>query len=182
MAGAETTWFWSVGIIAFAFGLVAGYVISYFTNPDHDRREELERELAEQKEETKQYRAQVSQHFQRTSELVQNMTDSYRQVYEHLATGSQQLCSDPVTTPRLDLPERERLASETTETASAETETDTATATAGEPQPDPNPMPKTGNDQDDYLGDAPYVPDLNLHLVKNEDKVKDKPKTGTDQS
>lgn len=175
MAGVETTWVWSIGIIAFAFGLVVGYVISYYTNPDHTRRQALEQELAQLKEEADQYRGQVSQHFRRTSELVQEMTDSYRNVYEHLATGSQQLCSDPVSTPRLDLPERERLASEAkadATTTAAESPADTAVT-----EPPVAAETEAQNGQDDYLGDAPHVPDLNLHLVHNETKAK----TGTDK-
>ena len=40
------------------------------------------------------YRDQVTHHFMRTSELVQEMTQSYRSVYEHLASGAQQLCGE----------------------------------------------------------------------------------------
>jgi hypothetical protein len=101
----------------------------------------------------------VAQHFQRTAELVQDMTQSYRSVYEHLAGGSQQLCSEPLQTPQLDLPERGRL---------PEAEKPPTPA----PAPPPHRQADTG---DDYLGDAPYVP----NLVFSEDA--DTPATNTDK-
>ena len=100
---------WSIGLIGFAFGLVAGYAMHYFLNPDNGRSKALEQELEKLKQENSDYRSQVVQHFQRTSELVQDMTLSYRAVYEHLAASSQQLCSEPLGTPQLDLPERGHL-------------------------------------------------------------------------
>ncbi len=49
-------------------------------------------ELNELKEHFTGYRDQVTQHFMQTSSLVQTMTESYRAVYEHLATGARHLC------------------------------------------------------------------------------------------
>ena len=42
------------------------------------------------------YRDEVSDHFSTTAELVQQMTDSYKDVYQHLASGAQDLCSTDV--------------------------------------------------------------------------------------
>ncbi len=145
MSGEESAWMWSIGLISFAFGLAAGYAIHFFLNPGNGRSKALETELEKLRQENSDYRNQVVQHFQRTSELVQDMTQSYRAVYEHLAGGSQQLCSEPINTPQLDLPERERLPG--TEKIKA--------ATA--PAPQASREPET---DDDYLGDAPYVPNL----------------------
>ena len=42
------------------------------------------------------YRDNVSDHFSLTADLVQHMTESYREVYQHLASGAQDLCSNEV--------------------------------------------------------------------------------------
>ncbi|TCK18236.1 uncharacterized protein DUF1043 [Thiogranum longum] len=102
MTGDETGWMWSTGLISFAFGIAAGYAIHFFVNSDNKHSEELEAELDQLKEEMEQYRGEVAEHFQRTSELVQEMTSSYKNVYEHLASGSAHLCSDAIQTPQLD--------------------------------------------------------------------------------
>jgi len=102
MNGDETSWMWSIGLISFSFGIAVGYAINYFLNTDGKRSEELARELDQLREETEQYRSEVAEHFQRTSELVQEMTSSYKNVYEHLAGGSARLCSDAIQEPQLD--------------------------------------------------------------------------------
>jgi len=112
MNGDEMSWFWSIGLISFAFGLAAGYAIHFFVNSDNTRSEELEAELEQIKEEMEQYRSEVAAHFQRTSELVQEMTSSYRNVYEHLATGSARLCGDTLQEPQLDFSGQGKIAAD----------------------------------------------------------------------
>ena len=102
MTGDETGWMWSIGLISFAFGIAAGYAIHFLVNPDNKHSEELEAELEQLKEGMEQYRGEVVEHFQRTSELVQEMTSSYKNVYEHLASGSARLCNDAIQEPQLD--------------------------------------------------------------------------------
>ena len=60
----------------------------------NNRTHQLQIELNELTSDFRDYRDQVTHHFMRTSELVQEMTHSYRSVYEHLASGAQHLCSD----------------------------------------------------------------------------------------
>ena len=50
-----------------------------------------------------EYRNNVSEHFNMTSELINQMTDSYKKVYGHLAIGAQDLCSDQVAEKLLPL-------------------------------------------------------------------------------
>ncbi len=109
MNGDESAWLWSIGLISFAFGVAAGYAIHFLVGSESKRSEELARELEQLQEEMAQYRGEVAEHFQRTSELVQEMTSSYRNVYEHLATGSARLCSDAIQEPQLDFAIRARI-------------------------------------------------------------------------
>jgi len=87
------------------------------------------------------------------------MTDSYRSVYEHLASGSETLCQDPVSTPRLDFPQHTGLDTEAGILASdiniadtfSDAETDNAENMITEAIP----------------GDAPRVPNLDkLHTER----------------
>ena len=102
MIGDESGWMWSFGLISFALGIAAGYAMHFFVNSDNKRSEQLAKELDRLKNETEQYRGEVAEHFQRTSELVQEMTSSYKNVYEHLASSSARLCGDAIKEPQLD--------------------------------------------------------------------------------
>ena len=121
MNGDETVWMWSVGLIAFALGLTAGYAIHFFLNSDNKRSEALAQELEKLKDDTAQYRGEVAEHFERTSELVQDMTSSYKKVYEHLASSSAKLCGDAIQEPRLDFAAQDRISGNGSETESTTT-------------------------------------------------------------
>jgi uncharacterized membrane-anchored protein YhcB (DUF1043 family) len=89
------TSFWAIGILSFLIGIALGWIITYTLIVRHGRSQALQLELDQLKENFRDYRDQVTHHFMRTSELVQEMTQSYRSVYEHLASGAQHLCGDP---------------------------------------------------------------------------------------
>ena len=77
------------------------------------RTQELQDKLQSLQQEFDSYHDQVGQHFLKTSELVQNMTESYRDVYEHLATGSQVPCVRRLSThPVWTFPEHPTLESQ----------------------------------------------------------------------
>lgn len=150
-SGIGLSWAWGIGLIGFALGVACGVGIGYVTLCNSRRSKLLQEKCDALQREFDAYRGQVGQHFERTSELVQKMTDSYREVYEHLATGSQALCQDPVTTPRLDIPDQPVLESGKADKAAdgfSDAETDG--------------LNDTGTDTDDYLGDSPHVPTLDL--------------------
>ena len=148
-SGMDLSWAWGIGLIGFAFGVACGVGIGYLTLCNSRRSQLLQEKCETLQREFDAYRSQVGQHFQRTSELVQKMTESYREVYEHLATGSQALCQSPVTTPRLDIPDQPVLESAKTGQA-PESFSDAETNGVNE------------TDTDDYLGDSPHVPTLDI--------------------
>ena len=125
MNGDETSWMWSIGLISFAFGIAVGFAINFYFNPDNKRSgklqhelDQLQLELERLKQETEQYRGEVAEHFQHTSELVQEMTSSYKNVYEHLASGSARLCSNAIQEPQLDFAMHKEISTEEVNTAS----------------------------------------------------------------
>lgn len=98
---------WLTGIVCLAVGLVAGLLIAKRINGSSPAKvSELEARVQELQRHHAQYRDNVSEHFNTTAELVQQMTESYRDVYQHLAGGAQDLCSEDVASKLLPAAEQ----------------------------------------------------------------------------
>ena len=132
---------WISGILVFVIGMIMGGIATYLSIVRYGRTRELQKELDQLKDRFTDYRDQVTQHFMRTSELVQEMTQSYRAVYEHLANGAQRLCSDENDTSRLESSRKERL---------------------NEPSLDADRDLAEDQYPEDLLGDSPRIPDLEV--------------------
>ena len=87
---------WLAAIAALAVGIVIGVVFASRLNTSPSRVHELENQIRNLKENHIEYEYSVSDHFSMTAELGQHMTESYKEVYQHLATGAQDLCSTEV--------------------------------------------------------------------------------------
>jgi uncharacterized protein len=98
---------WFTGIACLAVGLVAGLLLGRKVQAGSPARlSELEAQIQELQRHHADYREHVSEHFSTTAELVQQMTESYRDVYQHLATGAQQLCTEDVASKLLPASEQ----------------------------------------------------------------------------
>ena len=135
-----TTSIWLTGILFTALGAMLGSIITYLVVARHGRTRKLQDELDQLKDRFTDYRDQVTQHFMRTSELVQEMTQSYRAVYEHLASGAQNLCSGQIEAPTRKSNAPEALDAE-----------DSLEALAG-----------NAPDYDDLAADMPRISDLDI--------------------
>ncbi len=161
-------WNWGISIITFAFGLGFGFLIAYLTIKHNGRVQELEEELSQTKADHDGYRGKVSQHFEKTAELFEDMTERYRAVYKHMASSAQELCEERPPALQLDIVDRGRLtkgngtasttnakvAEPVVDDIDAETELDLKATTP------PKAAKSANNDNDDYMGDAPHVPEL----------------------
>ena len=87
---------WLISIGAFALGTIIGLLIAGRLDVSPSKVKDLEEQVRKLKETNSEYRDSVSDHFSMTAELVQHMTESYRDVYQHLASGAQDLCSGEV--------------------------------------------------------------------------------------
>lgn len=87
---------WLTAIACLAVGIVTGVLFASRLNASPSRVQELENQIRNLKENHTSYRDNVSDHFSMTADLVQHMTESYKDVYQHLASGAQDLCSDDV--------------------------------------------------------------------------------------
>lgn len=116
----------AVGILL--VGVIVGAIVTRLVLPSRRQLRRLSSELEALRAEHASYRANVTRHFETTSELVANMTASYKAVYDHLADGAQNLCDGSKTlesgqfgAPRLVFDQRvdvERLQTETPHAAS----------------------------------------------------------------
>lgn len=90
----STTEVWLIASAAVAVGAVLGYIIYQYLHPVPRRNRELEQQLHALQEQHKHYRYDVNTHFNKTAELLGLLANSYREVHNHLARGSLELC-DP---------------------------------------------------------------------------------------
>src|SRR6185503_4618111 len=79
------------GVGLFAAGLLVGGFVFRRRNEDRSRAVQCEKELAEARAEHERYRANVSEHFARSSDLFRDLTDQYTSLYRHLAEGARDL-------------------------------------------------------------------------------------------
>lgn len=87
---------WLITIGAFALGTIIGILVAGRLNVSPSKVKDLEEQVRKLKDNHSEYRDSVCDHFSMTAELVQHMTESYRDVYQHLASGAQDLCSGEV--------------------------------------------------------------------------------------
>ncbi len=84
---------WLLYLVVFAAGFAGGYALLYF-RPHDTRVRELESHLATLQGKYEHYQQAVTGHFAQTAQLVNNLTNAYRDVHEHLQTGARDLCAD----------------------------------------------------------------------------------------
>lgn len=82
---------WQVALIALAAGALIGALAYRLFAPSVTRANKVRSELETARQELIDYRASVNKHFDKTSELVNDLTQNYVKVYQHLAEGAQNL-------------------------------------------------------------------------------------------
>ncbi|WP_018013747.1 YhcB family protein [Teredinibacter turnerae] len=81
--------------IVLCVGALLGALISRTFLPPEQKRD-LEQSLQLTRQELSQYQQDVAQHFAETSKLVHNLTQSYKEVHEHLAKGAVELTNSEI--------------------------------------------------------------------------------------
>ncbi|MBG13163.1 MAG: YhcB family protein [Alloalcanivorax venustensis] len=81
-------------LLSFLVGLVAGAGVLYWLLPARRQGSQLIRERDEARNALNHYRDQVDRHFLETADLVNDLTQSYRAVHQHLSQGAHGLCSE----------------------------------------------------------------------------------------
>ena len=86
--------FWLFVVVVFVVGSILGFAFFTLRYRNSKRLKDLQSKLDEKTEELEVYREDVSDHFLKTAELVDNLTQSYKAVYDHLEGGAYQLIGD----------------------------------------------------------------------------------------
>ena len=85
---------WIIGFTCFLLGAAAGALLFRSFRSDEVRVKHLESQLQKLSEEHENYKSGVHTHFSGTARLLNDMTDSYRKIYLHMANSAQTLCPD----------------------------------------------------------------------------------------
>ncbi len=94
-------------VIALLAAAAVGIAIGFAWGRSQDDAREKQKQA---EEELKNYKGQVAEHFGKTAELFDKLTHDYREVYEHLAQSSENLCGDQVPRITADVPQGKLLA------------------------------------------------------------------------
>lgn len=90
-----------VSVIVLCIGGLIGAVISRTLLPP-ERQRDLETRLEAAKEELDRYQQEVAKHFADTSKLVTNLTQSYKEVHDHLSKGAVALTNAEISKKMID--------------------------------------------------------------------------------
>lgn len=137
----------SIGVL---IGIAAGFYFSILNGSEKKRLQELEAKLKEAENQMSGYKQNVTDHFVTTSNLLNNMTDSYRAIYDHMSDGAKTLCSQslldsPANQYQLDIPEAKLIETKTKSTDTTNLKSTTSTV----------------NEKLDTLSDSPKVRSAN---------------------
>lgn len=138
---------WVIGIVALAIGAVIGYLMGRSGEEDTSAQDALKKQLDEAQQELNSYKDQVNSHFAQTAELVNNLTESYKEVHQHLASSAQELCKDGLAAQSLEAAMQPKL-EETAEAEEVPTVTEAVAAPANaEPEQPRDYAPKKDDEE-----------------------------------
>ncbi len=78
-------------VSALLVGAVVGLLTSRRMSPDTRRQRDLERSLERLSQQQEEYQHDVEEHFADTAKLLNKLSESYRDVHNHLAAGANKL-------------------------------------------------------------------------------------------
>ena len=141
---------WLFGAIVLACGIFIGMLINRLLNSSTADVDQLKSDLERERAEMERYKASVNSHFNKTSDLVKELTQDYVKVYQHLAEGAQTLSDTPEFTQVLEQPQGRVLISVESDADEAVALTD-VNATADSPEP----LPAEASQAEASQADAP---------------------------
>ena len=99
-----------MGVLALVAGFSLGLLTSYLRSSRRLENRDLERQLADASATLRQYRQEVSDHYVKTAGLVDALTDSYRELHNHLAEGAASLLDTRGVQPLMhNIPSRDKI-------------------------------------------------------------------------
>lgn len=94
----------AAGAALLVLGLLIGLLLGRRSSPAGQKYRDVERKLDQVLQDKKAYEDEVVEHFTDTAKLLNSLTESYRDVHNHLARGASSLCQGegPVALDRLE--------------------------------------------------------------------------------
>jgi hypothetical protein len=94
----------AVGATVAILGLLLGWLAGRRTSGAAKKYRDIALKLDQVMQDKKAYEGEVVEHFTETAKLLNNLTESYREVHNHLAQGASTLCQGvgPVSLERLE--------------------------------------------------------------------------------
>ncbi len=92
------------GLAIAVAGLLLGWALGRNTSASNQKYRDVERKLDQVLQEKKVYEDEVVEHFAETARRLNNLTETYRDVHNHLAQGAATLCQGkgPISLEQLD--------------------------------------------------------------------------------
>lgn len=83
-------------VIIFGIGIGLGILVQRYILSRGTHVALLEKEITQLKGEQLQLKDSIEQHFAQTSDLASNLTNSYRELYNHMAKGASEFTEQPL--------------------------------------------------------------------------------------
>lgn len=83
----------SIALVTFIIGCVLGAVLTRVLSPQEQKARSLESKLQDSEHKLSEYQQEVTEHFAQTAQLVNTLTQSYRDVHEHLSSDALKLAN-----------------------------------------------------------------------------------------
>lgn len=149
------TWVWL--IIGLVVGIGVGAVGALMVRKNTGS----QRSIADLKKENEQFREEVSGHFVETARLINRMTDSYKDVFDHLSRGAETLVDDKSLRERMPLVSGREVRLKHLGTQAGSGAESKVSSGAGKTIPDPEPTPggSAGKASTTRTPDTPKAPD-----------------------
>lgn len=85
---------WLTYLSIFIAGVVVGFLfLKTFLSAKDNQSVDLKNKLDEMKNEHHQYQESVTEHFNKTADLIENLNQNYQAIQEHINSGAQDLIS-----------------------------------------------------------------------------------------
>ncbi|MGP1958440.1 MAG: Z-ring associated protein ZapG [Arsenophonus sp. NC-CH8-MAG3] len=85
---------WEYTLIGLIAGFIIGALVVRFGNTKLRNQKALQDALKKKNHELEEYRKELINHFACSAELLDNMAQDYRKLYQHMAKSSHELISD----------------------------------------------------------------------------------------
>lgn len=165
---------WVLALTTLVLGLMAGFFLASSSDRNKRRADELQDQLDSVSAELDEYRGQVTKHFVRTAELVDALAANSREIYNHLAEGSQSLCdANAIKLSQTEQPKLQPDSESTSQAAASVVVTDTRLNITKEHEAEKQQPEAVAQPDEGWYEIMPETEDADSPVHKKADKKKE---------